>query len=68
MTISTSPLVRLVYPDRRTVSEAWILMRWDDAVANGEVEPLPDNGEPTLAEAIHDLEDIGQITTDGRLV
>lgn len=62
----SDPRIRLVYPSPRMVSEAWILMRWDDAVANGELEPLPDNGEPTLAVAILDLEDIGQITTDGR--
>jgi hypothetical protein len=67
MTLSTGPLIRLVYPERRLVTVAYILMRWDDAVANGELEPLPDNAEPTLAVAIIDLEDIGQITTDGRL-
>ena len=54
------PRVRLVYPDRRMVSEAWIMTRWDDALSNGEVEPR--DSEPTLAEAIYDLEDIGQIT------
>ena len=72
MSISFSPLtrlradprVKLVYPDRRLVSEAWIMCRWDDAVSNGEVEPR--DSEPTLAEAIFDLEDAGFITVDNR--
>ena len=67
MTISFSPIVQLVYPERRKVPAAWIMSRWYDAVANGEVYRRFSR-EPTLAEAIYDLEDIGQITTDGQPV
>ncbi len=62
----TDPRIQLIYPDRRLVSEAWIMIRWDDAVANGEVESLPGGREPNLEEAIRDLEDLGQITVSGR--
>ncbi len=65
--MSTSdPRIRLLYPSPRMVSEAWLITQWEDAVANGDLDPLPDNAEPTLAIAIFDLEDIGKITTDGR--
>ncbi len=60
MTISFSPIVQLVYPERRKVPASWIMCRWHDALMNSEVEPR--DTTPTLAEAIHDLEDIGQIT------
>jgi len=66
MTISFSPLVELIYPERRKVPASWVMCRWYDAQANGEVPKRTD--VPTLAEAIHDLEDAGQITTTGRPV
>ena len=58
--LASDPRIRLVYPDRRLVSEAWLMCRWDDAVSNGEVEPR--DNEPTIAEVIFDLEDAGFIT------
>jgi hypothetical protein len=63
--LRADPRVLLAYPDRRLVSEEWIMCRWDDAVSNGEIEPR--DTEPTLAEAIHDLEDVGHITVDTRV-
>ena len=63
MTISFSPIVQLIYPERRKVPANYIMCRWYDAMRNGEVEPR--DSEPTLAEAIADLEDAGQITTVG---
>ena len=66
MTISFGPIVQLIYPERRKVPAAWILCRWHDAVANGEVESHTD--KPTLSEAITDLEHVGQITVSERLL
>jgi len=60
VTISFSPIVELVYPERRKVPAGRIIVWWHDAVDNGEVEPR--DGEPTLDEAIYDLEDAGLIT------
>lgn len=54
--------IRLVYPTRRSVSPAQIVSWWDDAVANGEIDASCYDPEPTLREAIADLENLGHIT------
>ena len=57
--------ISLVYPERRRVSPSQIVTWWDDAVANGEIDASRYNPEPTLREAIADLEDLGHITEGG---
>ena len=51
--------VHLIYPEDRYVTEAYILTRHYDAVANGEVEG-PNTEDAAVA--IYQLEDAGQIT------
>jgi hypothetical protein len=58
MTISFNPIVSLVYPERRRVPAARIMVWHADAVANGEVAEHTND----LRQAIADLEDLGHIT------
>lgn len=53
-------MIRLIYPENRTVSEERILGWAEDAAANGEIE----GGFGTdVQEAVRQLEDAGLITT-----
>jgi hypothetical protein len=51
-------MVRVIYPERRTVSEETVIGWARDAVANGEAESF----DGTLDDAMELLEDIGEVT------
>ena len=54
-------LIRLIYPEKRTVTAAQVLLWAADALANGETE---DDAAGNVREAVRILEDIGHITAD----
>ena len=62
--MNASRMVHLVFPEKRVVTGYTVLGWHDDAFANGEL-PVQHGGDLTVA--IRDLEDLGHITTDGRL-
>lgn len=51
---------RLIYPERRTVTNAQLLIWADDALANGETQEKAE----TVEDAIRILEDLGHIGID----
>lgn len=61
-----SQRVNLIYPERRSVLEAVIRMWAEDALRNNDPKRACEGEIFTTQEAIAYLEDLGEITTDGR--
>ena len=55
-------MIKLIYPEKREVSEETLLIWAKDAFADGETEEIPE----TVDDAIRILEDIGYITINRR--